>query len=141
MQFKHRFTSHHIFFQHITKRTNNPSQFMTLPHSFWHRITLNYMSTHYITFDYNSSHLMTSQYITSHNIASHHITSQGQLPQFETVWLVVFSNIFETPIFFVFRIVKLQLSLPGFWTWNPGEKRQIIDAQLSWLKHATFVIA
>ena len=42
---------------------------------------------------------------------------------------------------FVYMIVKLQLSLPGFWTINPGEKRQIIVAQLSWLKHATLVIA
>ena len=45
------------------------------------------------------------------------------------------------PHIFVYMIVKLQLSLPGFWTINPGEKRQIIVAQLSWLKHATLVIA
>ena len=45
------------------------------------------------------------------------------------------------PHIFVYIIVKLQLSLPEFWTINPGEKRQIIVAQLSWLKHATLVIA
>ncbi len=115
---------------------------MTLHHIPSHHIKLYHIVSHYITSHHFTSHHITSHHITSHHITSHHITSHHKVSYHNSkvydlrgfVWIVRHHC-------FVFMFVKLHLRLAAFCTINTSEKRQIIEAQLSWLKHTTFVRA
>ena len=105
---------------------------ITLHFKIRHHNTSHHYKLHDIEWHHSTLHHITQRHITSHHRVSYHSS------KLYDCWC--FCK-FLRPRYFCLNFVILQLSLPGFWTWNPGEKRQIIDAQLSWLKHATFVIA
>ncbi len=95
----------------------------------FHVIKLYNMTQHDMTFQDISitSHHITSHHITSHDITSHHMVSYHSSKLYDRRGFV---RIVRRHFLF-FKFVKLHLSLPAFCTINTGEKRQIIEAQLS----------